>query len=205
MKIHDSVIEMTQCFPGLKRILWCAAGLAVITAAFPAPAAAQYSIDWYTVDGGGETKLHGGSYMVGSTIGQADAGVMTGGGYSLSGGFWRGGTQIIVGVDDGDDVGDGVTTDVPLAFRLHGASPNPLVRNSVIAFDLPAARFVRMRIFDASGRVAKTLVEGSLPAGRHHRSWEGVDDAGRPVAAGIYFVRFDSETDHASRKIVVLH
>ena len=61
-----------------------------------------------------------------------------------------------------------------------------------------------MRIFDASGRVAKTLVEGSLPAGRHHRSWEGVDDSGRPVAAGIYFVRFDSETDHASIKIVVL-
>ncbi len=205
MNARDPENQSASAGRTLRRMVWCGAALVALATGAATPAAAQYTIDWYTIDGGGETKLHGGSYIVGSTIGQPDAGVMTGGVYSLAGGFWRGGTQIIVGVDDGEDVGDGATTEVPIAFRLHGASPNPLVRNSAIAFDLPAARFVRMRIFDASGRVAKTLVEGSLPAGRHHRTWEGVDDAGRPVAAGIYFVRFDSETDHASRKIVVLH
>jgi hypothetical protein len=50
--------------------------------------AQQYSIDWYTVAGGGGTSS-GGQYTVSGTVGQPDAGVaMTGGSYSLTGGFW---------------------------------------------------------------------------------------------------------------------
>lgn len=47
-----------------------------------------YSIGWYTMDGGGATLSAGGGYTLGSTIGQADAGVVSGGGYTLHGGFW---------------------------------------------------------------------------------------------------------------------
>ena len=54
----------------------------------PAAANAQYSIDWYKVAGGGGTST-GGTYQVSGTIGQPDAsGAMTGGNYSLTGGFW---------------------------------------------------------------------------------------------------------------------
>lgn len=49
---------------------------------------AQYSIDWYKISGGGGTST-GGVYTVSGTIGQHDAGgPMTGGNYSLTGGFW---------------------------------------------------------------------------------------------------------------------
>jgi hypothetical protein len=48
----------------------------------------SYSIDWYTIDGGGGTST-GGVYSVSGTIGQHDAGgPMTGGNFSLTGGFW---------------------------------------------------------------------------------------------------------------------
>ncbi len=48
----------------------------------------SYSIDWYKIAGGGGTSI-GGTYQVSGTIGQPDAsGVMTGGNYSLTGGFW---------------------------------------------------------------------------------------------------------------------
>lgn len=47
----------------------------------------NYSIDWFTVDGGGGTST-GGVYAVSGTIGQPDAGVMSGGDYSVAGGFW---------------------------------------------------------------------------------------------------------------------
>jgi hypothetical protein len=50
-------------------------------------AQAQYSIDWFTIDGGGGTST-GGVYSVSGTIGQPDAGTMSGGSYSLTGGFW---------------------------------------------------------------------------------------------------------------------
>lgn len=51
------------------------------------PVLAQYSIDWYSVDGGGGT-CTGGVYSVTGTIGQPDAGAMSGGNYTLVGGFW---------------------------------------------------------------------------------------------------------------------
>ena len=50
--------------------------------------AQTYSIDWYNIAGGGGTSI-GGTYAVSGTIGQHDAGgPMTGGSYSLAGGFW---------------------------------------------------------------------------------------------------------------------
>src|SRR5664279_1360131 len=50
--------------------------------------AQNYSIDWYKVAGGGGTST-GGTYAVSGTIGQPDASTpMTGGNYSLTGGFW---------------------------------------------------------------------------------------------------------------------
>jgi hypothetical protein len=54
----------------------------------PASFAQQYSIDWYKIaDGGGAST--GGVYTITGTIGQHDAsGPMTGGNFSLTGGFW---------------------------------------------------------------------------------------------------------------------
>jgi hypothetical protein len=53
-----------------------------------AASAQQFSIDWFTIDGGGGTST-GGVFTVRGTIGQPDAGgPMTGGNYSLTGGFW---------------------------------------------------------------------------------------------------------------------
>jgi hypothetical protein len=50
--------------------------------------AQQYSIDWFTIDGGGGTSTNG-QYSLSGTIGQPDAGAaMTNGNYSLTGGFW---------------------------------------------------------------------------------------------------------------------
>ena len=49
--------------------------------------AADYYLDWQTIDGGGGTST-GGVYSVTGTIGQPDAGAMSGGNYTLQGGFW---------------------------------------------------------------------------------------------------------------------
>ena len=57
------------------------------------PALAQtgggYDLSWHTVDGGGGTS-GGSGYTLAGTIGQPDAGQMTGGEYALVGGFWSG-------------------------------------------------------------------------------------------------------------------
>jgi len=57
--------------------------LSVSTSAY----AQNYAIDWWTVDGGGGAST-GGVFAVSGTIGQPDAGAMSGGNFSLTGGFW---------------------------------------------------------------------------------------------------------------------
>ena len=61
--------------------------LSAVVGFVAASQAQSYSIGWFTVDGGGGTST-GGVYAVSGTIGQPDAGAMSGGNYSLIGGFW---------------------------------------------------------------------------------------------------------------------
>jgi hypothetical protein len=51
----------------------------------------DYDLSWWTLDGGGDTLITGEGYRLSGTAGQPDAGVLSGGGYTLGGGFWRGG------------------------------------------------------------------------------------------------------------------
>ena len=53
--------------------------------------AADLTLDWYTIDGGGAVWTTGGDFELSGTIGQPDAGpVMSGGDFVLTGGFWTG-------------------------------------------------------------------------------------------------------------------
>jgi hypothetical protein len=51
------------------------------------PAWGQYSVDWSTMDGGGGTST-GGIYSLSGTVGQPDAGILSGRNFTLAGGFW---------------------------------------------------------------------------------------------------------------------
>jgi hypothetical protein len=184
----------------VRRVL---AATLLVAVGWAAPAAAQHSITWWTVDGGGSATTNGGGHLLAGTIGQHDAGTSTGGVYSVRGGFWRGGHTLVAVEEDEADAGtDGGV--IPMTFGLHAAVPNPIVRSSTVGFDLPTPRFVRMRVYDATGRVARTLVEGPLAAGRHQHAWDGADDRGLPVPAGLYFLRLDTDEEHATRKVTVL-
>ena len=67
---------------------WKPVLLGLVLSLAPVTLPAQtYSLDWFTMDGGGGTST-GGVYSVSGMIGQPDAGVMSGGSYSLVGGFW---------------------------------------------------------------------------------------------------------------------
>lgn len=68
---------------------WVATVAAVVTAS--ATAHADYTIDWWTIDSGGDMWTFGGDFALSGTIGQPDAGVvMRASGYELVGGFWPG-------------------------------------------------------------------------------------------------------------------
>jgi hypothetical protein len=84
-------------------------------------------------------------------------------------------------------------------------APNPSTRGTVIRFDAPAAGPVRACIFDAAGRAVRRLCDGfRWNAGVHDLQWDGRDDAGRDVPAGVYLARVETAGAHQSARIVMV-
>jgi flagellar hook assembly protein FlgD len=63
---------------------------------------------------------------------------------------------------------------------------------------------VRLLIFDARGRLTATLVNETMAAGVHEASWSGRNDAGAPVASGVYFYKLESGGYTESKRMVLL-
>ena len=88
------------------------------------------------------------------------------------------------GVEDGE---------IPTNSALFSNVPNPFNPSTTIAFDLPRAEVVRLTVFDISGRLIRSLVNGSTyVAGRHQVEWNGRDEAGQRAASGVYFYRIEA-------------
>jgi hypothetical protein len=88
--------------------------------------------------------------------------------------------------------------------RLHAPSPNPFNPRTVLRLELDAdSDAVDWAVFDTRGARVSTLVRGSLAAGLHERIFEANDEAGRPLASGVYFVRARVGDWQQSAKIVL--
>ncbi|MFT5783861.1 MAG: serine protease, partial [Candidatus Krumholzibacteriia bacterium] len=73
-----------------------------------------------------------------------------------------------------------------------------------LMFEIDRDRDVQMTIFDVRGRVVRNLAEGRWAAGNHVLKWNGTDDGGQQVAAGVYFVRLESGSWVSDRKLVMV-
>ncbi|MGE0479518.1 MAG: hypothetical protein AB7Q17_03495 [Phycisphaerae bacterium] len=95
----------------------------IASLACSAGAVAQpYSIDWYTIDGGGAMNTTGGAFSLSGTIGQHDAGgPMTGGNFSLTGGFWVVSSTLVPGDMNCDGVVNNFDID-PFVLALTDAA-----------------------------------------------------------------------------------
>ena len=73
----------------IRRLLITTIAPAVVTGLAQSASAQPFDISWYTIDCGGGTST-GGAFQLSGTIGQHDTGVMSGGQYTLTGGYWSG-------------------------------------------------------------------------------------------------------------------
>jgi len=67
--------------------------------------------------------------------------------------------------------------------------PNPFNPSTTIALSLDVAQTVQLDIFDARGRLVRTLHDGILTAGRNELMWDGRDNRGMTASSGMYFSR----------------
>jgi len=79
------------------------------------------------------------------------------------------------------------TPDGPTSLRIH---PNPALSRVAVSFELPAPHRVTLEVLGLRGERVRALAPlGERGPGSRTVYWDGLDEAGRPVPAGIYFVR----------------
>jgi subtilisin family serine protease len=88
--------------------------------------------------------------------------------------------------------------------QLHQNYPNPFNPVTTIIYELAHSAEATMAIYDLQGRLVKTLVEGTVPAGKHSTLWDGRDGLNQPVASGTYVCRFRASSFQESRKLLLL-
>jgi hypothetical protein len=93
---------------------------------------------------------------------------------------------------------------VPVHTLMSMPHPNPFSRNTTINYQVARATNVDIQVYDASGRLVRTLAQGSCNPGYHSEAWNGCDDAGRKVAAGVYFIRFTTDEHKTVSKAILL-
>lgn len=88
--------------------------------------------------------------------------------------------------------------------NLHAIAcrPNP-ARAVDVTFSLDRSSHVRVTLHDQAGRRIANLIDGVREAGDHHARFDGREASGRPLPAGVYFMRIQAGRDLAVRKLVL--
>ena len=151
------------------------------------------------VAGGGGA--FGGDFFVISTIGEpvseTSAGASLGGSFEVRGGRFNGDVS-----PTPTAVGDPALR--PTVHQLTGAYPNPFNPRTEVRFELAENTRVRVDVHDVRGRLIRTLIDESRPAGPHAVMWDGTDNRGSTVASGTYYLRFVAGDRVDTRKVALL-
>ena len=90
-------------------------------------------------------------------------------------------------------------------FALHPCYPNPFNPSTSLRFDVPRQARVHLSIHDMAGRLVRTLLPGEIvEAGSHTFSWNGSDESGRIVSAGVYYALAKTDSWQGTRRMVLL-
>jgi len=76
-----------------------------------------------------------------------------------------------------------------IGTALLAPSPNPTTRSTSLTFTLARSGEIELAIYSVTGRRVRTLARGERAAGEFSLTWDGDDDARRPVAPGVYYAR----------------
>ncbi len=84
------------------------------------------------------------------------------------------------------------------------AQPNPFNPQVNISFGMKTADVVRLYVVDVRGRMVRRIADQRLGAGEHRLGWDGTDEGGRPLAAGVYWLCLEKTGARETREVVLL-
>ena len=97
-----------------------------------------------------------------------------------------------------------VEIEIPSKFAILGNYPNPFNPSTTISFSIPSYEKVNLSIYDSIGRKVCEMFSGYLNEGNHSILWDGCDESGIRVSAGIYFSRLIYNNKLCVKKLLLL-
>ena len=91
-----------------------------------------------------------------------------------------------------------------LRLGLSQNLPNPMRETARIAYVMPAAGQLSLKVYDPAGRLVRTLLDGPMSAGASSVIWDGRNEAGKHAATGVYFYRLNVGGEEISRKLMLI-
>lgn len=93
---------------------------------------------------------------------------------------------------------------VPRYWGLEPSYPNPFNPETTVSYRVGEEARVVIAVYNSKGQPVRTLVDATVPAGRHQVRWRGDDDCGNSVSSGVYFLRMRASDQMWRRKVVML-
>jgi hypothetical protein len=82
--------------------------------------------------------------------------------------------------------------------------PNPFRQMTTINYQLTKPGLVSLKVYNVAGQMVRTVVGSAMPAGRHSATWDGRDEGGRRIAAGVYLYQLQAGDRALTRKMVLV-
>jgi hypothetical protein len=159
---------------------------------------AQIQCNWNSMNNGGGVMISS-NYASAVTINQTAIGSITGSNLSAYLGFWYPG--IVTGVMEDKTIE--IINPNALVIKLYKAKPNPFRTQTEIRYSLSAQEKVSLFIYDISGRIVKYLVNGNINPGIYSINWNGRNERGQQVSAGVYFYQLKTKDYTKTNKILL--
>ena len=162
----------------------------------------DYEVDWVTVLGGDGSLENGESQFITFNFNSL----------FMSPGFYEGNVylnsnmgsiliylQMVILEPLG--IGDGT---IPMKFSVSANYPNPFNPSTRFTISIPDRSNVHTSVFDLKGRRIATLLNSELDTGVYDLTWQGKNDIGSQVSAGIYILRVDAGKYHHNQKMIYI-
>ena len=94
---------------------------------------------------------------------------------------------------------------IPAQFSLHQNYPNPFNPSTTIRFDVSIEALITVTVWNILGQRMRTLISVNLAAGSYDLQFNGLDDYGRKLSSGIYFISMETMNWSATRKMILMN
>ena len=90
-------------------------------------------------------------------------------------------------------------------LALTPPAPNPVRGSMAYSVVLPRETRVQVRVVDIGGRVVRTLLDETMPAGEHRLTWGAGSQDGPALSSGLYFLAMDAGGARRMQRFVLIH